>query len=62
MRVNNISNKIISFGQVQLLPGDSAEIEQNPNVDALQSLGFISVVSDSPKGRNSRKQSDVVAE
>lgn len=45
IKVKNLSNKVIGFGEVNILPGETREIpqdyERNPAIDHYQRLGLI---------------------
>ena len=48
MVIKNIGGKIVSFGNVMILPGDTAEVSEKfsgaSNVDTLVKMGFIEIV------------------
>lgn len=50
MVIKNIGGKIVSFGNVMILPGDTAEVSEKfsgaSNVDTLVKMGFIEIVEE----------------
>ena len=50
MVIKNIGGKIISFGNVMILPGNTAEVSEKfdgaSNVDTLVKMGFVEVINE----------------
>lgn len=59
MKITNISEKVIGFGDKPVLPGDSldvpAEYEGNPIIDTYKDLGMVTVSGASPKKKAAKK-------
>ena len=59
MKITNISEKVIGFGDKPVLPGDSldvpAEYEGNPIIDTYKDLDMITVSGASPKKKVAKK-------
>lgn len=50
MVIKNIGGKIVSFGNVMILPGDTAKVSEKfsgaSNVDTLVKMGFVEIVEE----------------
>ncbi len=64
MVIRNTGRKIIGFGQISVLPGETATIpdtfKENETLETFKALGYIEVIESKPtgKGKNAGGKSD----